>query len=64
MTENPRKEFTLSPFRLWVQELWFLNKDERLRHREAELELDEYWNMNKWWLKREYQRRLHKKRGV
>lgn len=64
MTENPKKRSTLSPFRLWVQELWFLNKDERLVHREAELRLDEYWNMYKWWLKREYQHRQRKERGA
>lgn len=60
MTEK-RKESNPSRFRNWVQELWFMNKDERLLHREAELRLDEYWNMYKWWLKREYKHQMKDK---
>jgi hypothetical protein len=48
---NPQKP---SPFRIWVQEIYFQNKDERLLHHESELRLEEYWRMYKWWLKREY----------
>jgi len=56
LNRNPQKH---SAFRIWVQEIYFQNKDERLLHHESELRLEEYWRMYKWWLKREY---VHQKR--
>lgn len=49
-----------SPFRLWVQDIWYQNKDERLLHHEAELKLADYWRMYKWWLKREFKHKTGK----
>ena len=43
-----------SAFRMWVTELWFQNKEERLLHSEASIKMEEYFQRYKYWLKREY----------
>jgi uncharacterized protein CbrC (UPF0167 family) len=47
-------------FRLWVQELWYTNCDERLIYGEDPVTIVQYWNTYKWWLKREYRQRNEK----
>ena len=44
----------LSRFRRWVQELWMNNKEERLIWGEEPVAIEQYWNTNKWWIRREY----------
>ena len=43
-----------SPFRSWLIELWYNNREERLTFKEPPINLDEYFNKYKWWLRREY----------
>lgn len=47
-----------TPFRIWVQELWMQNKEERLLYNEDPATIQQYWNTYKWWLKREYSYRM------
>lgn len=44
----------MTPFRLWVQALWFENKEERLTIGEDPVSIQQYWNTYKYWLKREF----------
>jgi hypothetical protein len=44
-----------SSFRLWVQQIWYENTEERLTFHEKSYTINEYWNKYKYWLKREYQ---------
>lgn len=44
----------MTVFRLWVQELWQQNRDERLTWGLKPVTIDEYWTTSKWWLRREY----------
>jgi len=43
-----------SPFRLWVQNLWLENCEERLIYKENPDTIQQYWSKYKWWIKREY----------
>ena len=45
---------TASPFRIWVQNLWMENREERLLFREDSVTMKQYWDTYKWWVKREY----------
>ena len=45
---------TVSPFRMWVQNLWIDNCEERLVYRQDPVTQQQYWNTYKWWIKREY----------
>jgi hypothetical protein len=47
-----------SEFRSWVHNLWVDNCEERFLFGETKLDKSEYWNKFKWWIKREYQRRI------
>lgn len=52
---------TVSPFRMWVQNLWIENCEERLVYQQDPVTIQQYWNTYKWWIKREYKHRfLHK----
>jgi hypothetical protein len=51
---------TASKFRLWVQEIWNQNCEERLTFDETPATITQYWNNYKWWLKREYRHRERK----
>ena len=44
-------------FRLWLQELWFLHRQEVLswEHKPVNYEMDVWFNRYKWWLRREFQ---------
>jgi hypothetical protein len=44
-----------TPFRLWVQEIWYQNRAEHEEYGELPYSLQEYWHRYKYWLKREYQ---------
>jgi len=41
-------------FRLWVQELWYQNSEERLTLGQDPATMKQYWDKYKYWLKREY----------
>jgi hypothetical protein len=45
----------LSKFRMWVNNNWVENCEERQRYDEPRLDRSEYWHRFKWWIKREYQ---------
>jgi hypothetical protein len=45
---------TASPFRIWVQNLWMENREERLVFGEDPVTIQQYWKTYKWWIKREY----------
>jgi len=44
-----------SDFRSWVHQLWVENCDEHFAHAEPRLDVTEYFQRYKFWLKREYQ---------
>lgn len=44
----------VSPFRMWVQNLWIDNCEERLVYKQNPVTQQQYWNTYKWWIKREY----------
>jgi hypothetical protein len=44
----------VSRFRLWVNEVWRENCEERLTYHQDPATIKEYWNAYKYWLKREY----------
>lgn len=44
----------VSAFRLWVQRIWIDNCEEHLTYNENPYTISEYWNKNKWFLKRLY----------
>lgn len=48
------------PFRSWLINIWYENREERSVFKEATIDLEEYFNKYKWWLRREYRFR-HKK---
>jgi hypothetical protein len=41
-------------FRIWVNKIWFENKDEHSVFNQPGYSLEEYFNRYKYWLKREY----------
>jgi hypothetical protein len=45
---------TASPFRIWVQNLWMENREERLTFGDDPVTIQQYWKTYKWWIKREY----------
>jgi hypothetical protein len=51
----------VSPFRMWVQNLWIENCEERLVYKQDPVTIQQYWNTYKWWIKREYRHRLLQK---
>ena len=44
----------VSPFRMWVQNLWMDNCEERLVYQQDPITQQQYWDTYKWWIKREY----------
>lgn len=48
----------LSRFRLWVQDFYFQNREERLIYNDTSYTIQQYWDTYKWWLKREYRQHL------
>ena len=47
----------VSPFRMWVQNLWIENYEERLVYKQDPVTQQQYWDTYKWWIKREYRHR-------
>ena len=45
---------TTSQFRMWVQNLWIENCEERLVYKQDPVTQQQYWDTYKWWIKREY----------
>jgi hypothetical protein len=43
-----------SAFRKWVHDLWLLNCDEHEQYQQPKFSQTEYFQMYKFWLKREY----------
>jgi hypothetical protein len=52
---------TASPFRIWVQNLWMENREERLTFGDDPVTIQQYWRTYKWWIKREYKHRNRQK---
>ena len=44
----------MKSFRSWVEEVWRENCEERLTYKENPATIKEYWNIYKYWLKKEY----------
>ena len=44
----------VSPFRHWVQDIWYQNCEEHLTYGEDAYTIKQYWDRYKYWLKREY----------
>jgi hypothetical protein len=59
MDMMPKKE---KPFKFWVQELWMQHKDEYsdLKIPIPERDMREYFQIYKYWLKREYKHQRDK----
>lgn len=51
-------DIRLSRFRLWVQDFYFRNREERLVYNDTAYTIQQYWDTYKWWLKREYRQYL------
>jgi hypothetical protein len=51
---DPQSHQTVSPFRMWVQNLWIDNCEERLVYKQDPITQQQYWKTYKWWIKREY----------
>ena len=51
-------DIRLSRFRLWVQDFYFQNREERLVYNDTSYTIQQYWDTYKWWLKREYRQHL------
>jgi hypothetical protein len=47
-------------FRRWVHKLWLQNCDEHLEYHELPFSQSQYWNMYKFWLKREFKHQRDK----
>ena len=48
------------PFRVWLNEIWLQNCEERLLYNECTYKMQEYFSRYKWWLKREYKYQTNK----
>ena len=44
----------VSPFRMWVQNIWIENCEERLVYQQDPVTIQQYWETYKWWIKKEY----------
>jgi hypothetical protein len=49
-----------SAFRMWVNNTWVKNTEERLIYRQEPYTIKEYWTTFKWWLKSQYREQLKK----
>jgi hypothetical protein len=52
--DDPQSLQTASSFRIWVQNLWMENREERLTFGDDPVTIQQYWKTYKWWIKREY----------
>jgi len=53
-----------SDFRAWVHRLWIENCEEHFAHAEPVLDVKEYFQRYKFWLKREYQHQQRKQQRL
>lgn len=53
----------VSEFRLWVNQLYYSNRDERQSLNIDTFDVKEYFNEYKWWLKREFQYQKNRKKS-
>lgn len=44
----------VSAFRMWVNNIWIQNCEEHLTYKENPYTIKEYWNKNKWFLRKLY----------
>jgi hypothetical protein len=49
-----------SKFRMWVNNNWVKNTEERLIYRQKPYTIKEYWTTFKWWLRSQYREQLRK----
>ena len=49
-----------SHFRRWLNEIWRQNCTEHEEFNQLPYTLEQYWNMYKWWLRREYRFQMRK----
>ncbi len=49
-----------SAFRLWVNNIWMANREERLIYGQDPATMKQYWDTYKYWLKREYKHQRSK----
>ena len=52
---------TISSFRMWVQNLWIENCEERLVYQQDPVTIQQYWETYKWWIKREYRHKIQQR---
>jgi hypothetical protein len=52
-----------SEFRVWVNNNWVENTEERLIYGEKPYTIKEYWTDFKWWLRRKYRQRQLKEQS-
>lgn len=62
MDINEKPDFG-SRFRLWVRDLYYQNREEKLTFNENPHSIQQYWDTYKWWLRREYRHQLKKEHG-
>jgi hypothetical protein len=53
-----------SKFRRWLHELWMQNCDEHREYGEMPLSQEQYFQMYKYWLKREFRHQQQKEQAV
>jgi hypothetical protein len=58
---DPLLPQTASPFRMWVQNLWIENCEERRVYKEDTVTMQQYWKTYKWWIKSKYRTHNGKK---
>lgn len=49
-----------SAFRMWVNNNWVKNTEERLIYGQKPYTIKEYWNTLKWWLRSQYRQQQKK----
>jgi hypothetical protein len=52
-----------SPFRRWLQQIWYENCKEYEGYNQLPYTLQEYWSRYKYWLKREYRHQHGKEKS-
>jgi hypothetical protein len=58
--EDPTSLRLPSAFRMWVNNNWVKNTEERLIYGQKPYTITEYWNTVKWWLKSQYRQQQKK----
>lgn len=45
-------------FRQWLRQIWWVNREEHHAWGQPGLSFKTYWNMYRWWLRREYRHQV------